>query len=45
MSFRGVAYRAQSVATGMGAMLLNQAVETEFRKVGGRLSKDEVFFI
>uniref|UniRef100_F1L8X9 Proteasome subunit beta n=1 Tax=Ascaris suum TaxID=6253 RepID=F1L8X9_ASCSU len=38
---RGVAYRAQSVATGMGAMLLNQAVETEFRKVGGRLSKDE----
>uniref|UniRef100_A0A915EFK1 Proteasome subunit beta type-4 n=1 Tax=Ditylenchus dipsaci TaxID=166011 RepID=A0A915EFK1_9BILA len=28
---RGVAYETKSVATGMGAMLLNQAVETNYR--------------
>ncbi|VDP19819.1 unnamed protein product [Onchocerca flexuosa] len=38
---RGVAYRTKSVATGMGAMLLNQVIETEHRKNDGKLSKEQ----
>ncbi|VDN03685.1 unnamed protein product [Thelazia callipaeda] len=38
---RGVAYRTKSVATGMGAMLLNQVIETEQSKTNGKLSKDQ----
>ncbi|CAI4220688.1 unnamed protein product [Auanema sp. JU1783] len=38
---RGVAYPVKSVATGIGAMLLNQAVEDEYRKKGEKLTKAE----
>ncbi|TKR96912.1 hypothetical protein L596_010861 [Steinernema carpocapsae] len=36
---RGVAYKATSVATGMGAMLLNQAIETDVRAKSGDLDE------
>nr|CDQ02227.1 BMA-PBS-7, isoform e [Brugia malayi] len=42
---RGVAYRTKSVATGMGAMLLNQVIETEQRKNDGKLSKEQAIDI
>ncbi|KAK6106076.1 Proteasome subunit family protein [Brugia pahangi] len=42
---RGVAYRPKSVATGMGAMLLNQVIETEQRKNDGKLSKEQAIDI
>ena len=37
---QGVAYTTDSVATGMGAMLLNQLIETEYRKTGKITRKD-----
>ncbi|VDK75160.1 unnamed protein product [Litomosoides sigmodontis] len=42
---RGVAYRTKSVATGLGAMLLNQVIETEHRKNDGKLSKEQAIDI
>lgn len=38
---RGVAYPTRHVATGFGAMLLNQLIETEWRKKTDKLTKDE----
>ncbi|MFH4982281.1 hypothetical protein AB6A40_008990 [Gnathostoma spinigerum] len=38
---RGVAYHTKSVVTGLGAMLLNEAVETESRKLGPSMTKDQ----
>ena len=44
---KGVAYTVKHVATGLGAMLLNQAVEDEFRKKVGyrseRLGETETY--
>lgn len=41
---RGVAYSSDTVATGIGAMLLNQAMETEFGKLKATnsLNRDQV---
>uniref|UniRef100_A0AC35TSN3 Proteasome subunit beta n=1 Tax=Rhabditophanes sp. KR3021 TaxID=114890 RepID=A0AC35TSN3_9BILA len=38
---KGVSYTVKSVATGMGAMLLNQVLETDVRAKDHKLSKDE----
>ncbi|CAJ0568953.1 unnamed protein product, partial [Mesorhabditis spiculigera] len=38
---KGVAYPVKSVATGMGAMLVNQAIEDEFHKKQGKLTRAE----
>jgi len=38
---RGVAYPSRHVATGFGAMLLNQLIETEYKKKAEKLTKDE----
>lgn len=39
---RGVAYETKSCATGMGAMLLNQLVETNIKAKEYKLNKEEV---
>ncbi|KIH58919.1 hypothetical protein ANCDUO_10862 [Ancylostoma duodenale] len=38
---QGVAYQTKHVATGIAAMLLNQAVEDEWRKKGEKLTRPE----
>ncbi|EPB76463.1 hypothetical protein ANCCEY_04447 [Ancylostoma ceylanicum] len=38
---KGVAYQTKHVATGIAAMLLNQAVEDEWRKKGEKLTRPE----
>ncbi|CAB3407231.1 unnamed protein product [Caenorhabditis bovis] len=38
---KGCAYQVKHVATGLGAYLLNQAIEDEFRKKGDGLSRQE----
>ncbi|KAI1724736.1 proteasome subunit domain-containing protein [Ditylenchus destructor] len=38
---RGVAYETKSVATGLGAMLLHQFVETNHRAKAGKLTRNE----
>ncbi len=38
---KGVAYETKSVATGLGAMLLNQLIETDVRAREAKMSRDE----
>jgi len=42
---RGVAYETKSVATGLGAMLLNQMIESDVRAREGKMSRDEALGI